>query len=122
VAIRKGGDKLVVANVEADKYPTMEFSTDPAQVTNGGGRAHSAGQCAAAIVSRSPPLPRLTVACVHAPGACRQSTPPSTRGPTTLCRLIRFVCALACWQENVLSYIGGLDTHSLRRRKTAGRV
>lgn len=32
VAIRKGGDKLVVGNVEADKYPTIEFSTDPAQV------------------------------------------------------------------------------------------
>jgi hypothetical protein len=32
VAIRKGGDKLVVGNVVADKYPTIEFSTDPNQV------------------------------------------------------------------------------------------
>lgn len=32
VAIRKGGDKLVVANLESDKYPTIEFSTDPNQV------------------------------------------------------------------------------------------
>lgn len=32
VAIRRGGDKLVVANLETDKYPTMEFSTDPSQV------------------------------------------------------------------------------------------
>jgi hypothetical protein len=32
VAIRKGGDKLVVGNLESDKYPTIEFSTDPSQV------------------------------------------------------------------------------------------
>jgi galactokinase len=32
VAIRKGGDKLVVGNVDADQYPTIEFSTDPHQV------------------------------------------------------------------------------------------
>lgn len=32
VAIRKGGDKLVVGNVVGDKYPTVEFSTDPNQV------------------------------------------------------------------------------------------
>jgi hypothetical protein len=32
VAIRKGGDKLVVVNLESDKYPTIEFSTDPNQV------------------------------------------------------------------------------------------
>lgn len=31
VAIRKGGDKLVVSNLESDKYPTLEFSTDPNQ-------------------------------------------------------------------------------------------
>ncbi|GFR51602.1 hypothetical protein Agub_g14026 [Astrephomene gubernaculifera] len=33
VAIRRvpGGDKLVVGNVEADKYPTQEFPADPAQ-------------------------------------------------------------------------------------------
>lgn len=32
VAIRKGGDKLVVGNLVSDKYPTIEFSTDPNQV------------------------------------------------------------------------------------------
>lgn len=31
MAIRKGGDKLVVSNLESDKYPTLEFSTDPNQ-------------------------------------------------------------------------------------------
>ncbi len=31
VAIRVGGDKLSIANVEKDKYPVVEFSTDPAQ-------------------------------------------------------------------------------------------
>lgn len=31
VAIRKGGDKLVVGNLESDKYPTIEFGTDPNQ-------------------------------------------------------------------------------------------
>jgi hypothetical protein len=55
VAISKGGDKLVVGNVDAGTYPTMEFSTDPAQVRMAGcadqhvcvcvcvcaGRAHS---------------------------------------------------------------------------------
>jgi hypothetical protein len=33
VAIRRGGDELVVANLESDKYPTVEFSTDPGQVS-----------------------------------------------------------------------------------------
>eukprot|EP00882_Tetradesmus_deserticola_P016206 GHRQ01017289.1.p1 GENE.GHRQ01017289.1~~GHRQ01017289.1.p1 ORF type:complete len:350 (+),score=139.38 GHRQ01017289.1:90-1139(+) len=31
VAIRRGGDKLVVANLEAAVYPDIEFGTDPAQ-------------------------------------------------------------------------------------------
>lgn len=31
VAIRRGGDKLVVANLEAELYPDIEFGTDPAQ-------------------------------------------------------------------------------------------
>lgn len=31
VAIRRGGDKLVVANLEAEQYPEIEFGTDPAQ-------------------------------------------------------------------------------------------
>lgn len=35
VAIRKGGDKLVVGNLESGKYPTIEFSTDPSQVCRG---------------------------------------------------------------------------------------
>ncbi|KAF8072885.1 GAL1 [Scenedesmus sp. PABB004] len=34
VAIARGGDKLVVANLDADKYPTMEFGTDPAQAVD----------------------------------------------------------------------------------------
>ena len=34
VAIRKGGDKLVVGNLESDKYPSIEFGTDPHQVRN----------------------------------------------------------------------------------------
>lgn len=32
MAIRRGGDKLSVANLEAEKYPAIEFETDPAQV------------------------------------------------------------------------------------------
>jgi hypothetical protein len=32
VGIRKGGNKLVVSNVESAKYPTIEFDTDPTQV------------------------------------------------------------------------------------------
>lgn len=31
MAIRKGGDKLVISNLEEAAYPTMEFSTDPKQ-------------------------------------------------------------------------------------------
>lgn len=31
IAIRKGGTKLAVGNVAADKYPTVEFETDPKQ-------------------------------------------------------------------------------------------
>jgi hypothetical protein len=31
VAIRRGGDKLVVANLEAELYPEIEFGTDPTQ-------------------------------------------------------------------------------------------
>jgi hypothetical protein len=31
VAIRRGGDKLVVANLEAEQYPEIEFGTDPTQ-------------------------------------------------------------------------------------------
>ncbi len=36
VAIRKGGDQLVVCNVEADKYPEKVFSVDPAQASKHG--------------------------------------------------------------------------------------
>eukprot|EP00775_Hariotina_reticulata_P013759 gene13759-13878_t len=36
VAIRRGGDKLVVSNVESDKYPTVEFSTDSGQAVDTG--------------------------------------------------------------------------------------
>jgi len=32
VAIRKGGDQLVICNVDKDKYPEQTFSIDPAQV------------------------------------------------------------------------------------------
>ncbi len=31
VAVRKGGDELVICNVEAEKYPEKAFSIDPAQ-------------------------------------------------------------------------------------------
>ena len=31
VAVRRGGDQLVVCNVESDKYPEKTFSVDPAQ-------------------------------------------------------------------------------------------
>jgi hypothetical protein len=31
VAIRRGGDKLVVANLEAEQYSEIEFGTDPTQ-------------------------------------------------------------------------------------------
>ncbi len=31
VAIRKGGHKLVITNVQSDKYPDVEFSVDPSQ-------------------------------------------------------------------------------------------
>lgn len=32
VAIARGGDKLLIANLEADKYPAVEFGTDTTQV------------------------------------------------------------------------------------------
>ena len=34
IAIRKGGTKLSVANVESDKYPLIEFDTDPKQASS----------------------------------------------------------------------------------------
>ena len=32
VAVRRGGDELVVCNVDANKYPEQRFGVDPAQV------------------------------------------------------------------------------------------
>lgn len=34
VAIRRGGDKLVVANLEADKFPVVEYGVDPDQAVD----------------------------------------------------------------------------------------
>lgn len=33
VAVRRGGDELVVCNVDAGKYPEQVFSVDPAQAS-----------------------------------------------------------------------------------------
>lgn len=40
IAIRRGGDDLTIANLEADKYDTIHFSTDPAQVSRVGRLLH----------------------------------------------------------------------------------
>ena len=37
VAVRRGGDQLVVCNVDAAKYPEKVFSVDPAQASRGAG-------------------------------------------------------------------------------------
>ncbi|GBF90169.1 galactokinase [Raphidocelis subcapitata] len=34
VAIRRGGDRLVVANLDAEKFPVVEYGTDPAQAVD----------------------------------------------------------------------------------------
>jgi len=36
VAIRKGGERLVIANLHADSYPEASFTVDPEQVPHTG--------------------------------------------------------------------------------------
>ena len=36
MAIRKGGERLVIANLHADAYPEASFTVDPEQVPHAG--------------------------------------------------------------------------------------
>lgn len=54
VAIRRGGDKLVVANLDEAKFPVVDFNTDPSQV------------CSCSWLQQHPPLTGVQMQ----PGCC----------------------------------------------------
>lgn len=82
VAIRKGGDKLVIGHLDPSKYATQRFSKDPKQVPS----------------TLAGPL-RLTITAIGGtrdlngsqkiPCLCRKWTRATTHGPTTSCVLTR---------------------------------
>jgi hypothetical protein len=83
VALKKGGTKLVISNLDDEAYPPEEYDTDPKQVVGVAllHRLQAGSTLAVSVSSRCNPRQLNDEHCPLV--ACRRSTLISTAGQTT---------------------------------------